>query len=339
MISGIISEIAKKLSEVENGHPNLSVRKNDLWKYSRADDNIFALASTLFILQENSHLFFKDDLAVFLKIQDQIRSLYANYQNKDGRLTYNFYRTKPSGHFPNGRLMRKMDHFRLPDDIDDTALIYLTSGFDDTQTTWLKNHLKDFADPKNGSKNQEIYSTWFGKNMPKEQDVCAVLNLLYLFFKHNLTLEQIDINTLEYIGNSVSEIIKNPFRIARHYGHPGLIVYHYARFLGKFSHELISSKKPQLVEIAQHLLVKEKSKIFKILLETSLIKLGEKREPLEIDMNPDVRFYSFIGAPFAPYQNPAMRFIAQKPWSQIFWKSEIHELALRLEYMCLTNKN
>lgn len=338
MISGIISEIAKKLSQTEGPNPTFSIRKNDLWAYKRADDNIFALASTLFILQQYVSYLNDKDKEVFEKIQTQIQSYFPKYQNKDGRLTYNFYQTQPSGHFPNGRFMRRFDHFRLPDDIDDTALIYLTSDYSKEKTIWLKKHLAEFTDQYRGSTNGEIYSTWLGKNMPKEQDVCALLNLMCLFFKHNIDLDQTDKNTLEFIGQAADEIQKNPFKIARHYGHPALIIYHYARFMADFSYPLLDQKRDLLFRFAKESLAKEKTQLFRILLEISLIKLGEKREYIDLDFETEKPFYSFIGAPFAPFQSPAFRFIAKNKWSQIFWKSEIHELALRLEYACLFQK-
>jgi hypothetical protein len=335
MIRGIISEIAKKMSEVSATNSALSVRKNDLWGYKRADDNIFALASTLFILQQNCRHLDEEKKVIFEKIESQIQAEFAKYQNKDGRLTYNFYKTKPSGHFPNGRFMRRFDHFRLPDDIDDTALIYLTANYTKEQTIELKNHLLAFTDQYRGSKNGKIYSTWLGKNMPKEQDVCALLNLMYLFFKHQVELDSTDHNTLEFIGNAVKQIAKNPFQIARHYGHPALIIYHYARFMADFSFPALDKRKVELIGISHEIMEKEKSALFRMLLETALLKFGEKRNKIEINLNPEKQFYSFIGAPFAPFQNPASRLIAKNQWSQIFWKSEIHELALRLEYLCL----
>jgi hypothetical protein len=338
MITVIISEIAKKMSEVEASNSAFSVRKNDHWGYKRADDNIFALASTLFILQQNARHLEKEQKLIFEKIESQIQAEFTKYQNKDGRLTYNFYKTKPSGHFPNGRFMRRFDHFRLPDDIDDTALIYLSANYSKEQTIWLKNHLAEFTDQYQGSKYDKIYCTWFGKNMPKEQDVCALLNLMYLFFKHNIDLDQTDKNTLEFIGNSVVEIQNNPFKISRHYGHPALIIYHYARFLENNSYPVLDQKKSLLIRFAKELLIQEKTKLFRILLEISLIKLGEKREKNDLDFGIEKPFYSFIGAPFAPFQNPVFRFIAKNKWSQIFWKSEIHELALRLEYACIFQK-
>ena len=335
MISVIISEIAKKMSEVRASNSAFSVRKNDLWGYKRADDNIFALASTLFILQQNARHIDKEQKVIFEKIESQIQAEFAKYQNKDGRLTYNFYKTKPSRHFPNGRFMRRFDHFRLPDDIDDTALIYLSANYPKEQTIWLKNHLAEFTDQYRGPQNGKIYSTWFGKNMPKEQDVCALLNLMYLFFKHQIPLDQTDQNTLEFISNSVNDITKNPFHIARHYGHPALIIYHYARFIADFSFPELDKRKPELIRISKNLLTKEKTFLFRLLLEIALLKFGEKRNKIDVDLNPEKQFYSFIGAPFAPFQNPATRLIAKNQWSQIFWKSEIHELALRLEYLCL----
>ena len=128
MISGIISEIAKKLTEADAGKSTISVRKNDFWAYKRADDNVFGLASTLFLLKQNTRFFNKEQTLVFKEIEKNILSKFHLYQNKDGRETYNFYRTKPSRHFPNGIFMSRFDHFRLPDDIDDTALVYLSAA-------------------------------------------------------------------------------------------------------------------------------------------------------------------------------------------------------------------
>jgi hypothetical protein len=336
MISGIISEIAKKLSEAAAGKSAISVRFNVFWAYHRADDNVFALASTLFLLKQN-YMFFSDEQTLFFKkIERNIRAQFHLYQNKNGQETYNFYRTKPSGHFPNGIFMRRFDHFRLPDDIDDTALVYLSAENTKEQTIWLKNQCKIHADHQNGT---EIYNTWFGKNMPKEQDVCALLNLLYLFYHHKLPLEIIDINTLEYLGTSVDLILTQPFRISRHYANPSLIVYHYARFLEKFSHPILDSKKSCVLNIALDVLKNEKNFMNKILLETSLLKLGEKREKIEIVNDKNKGFYSFIGAPFAPFNNSAAKILADKKWAQIFWKSEIHELALLIEYLIVYKKN
>lgn len=332
MISGIISEIAKKMSEVETSNSTLSVRKNDTWGYKRADDNIFALASTLFILQQYQSFFSPEQKILFHKIEDQIQASYPKYQNKDDRPTYNFYRTQPTGHFPNGKFMWRFDHFRLPDDIDDTALIYLSNNFTKAQTDWLHHHLSSFSDQRHG---KQIYATWFGKNMPKEQDVCALLNLMYLFFKHKVELNETDKNTLEFISRSVNLILSNPFKIARHYGNPSIIVYHYARFMADFEYPALAEKKNQLISIAKCLSEKEKNTGFRILLEISLLKFGESRVPLETSLNFEKDFYSFIGAPFAPFTNIIFKSIAKNKWSQIFWKSEIHEMALMLEYICL----
>ena len=332
MISGIISEIAKILSQSELSNSTLSVRKNDFWGYERQDDNVFAKASTLFILQQYATHFKEKEKAIFEKIEEIILAKYPLYENKDGRKTYNFYRTKPTAHFPNGKFMGRMDHFRLPDDIDDTALVYLTSKFSKEDIIWLKNHCYDHADERNGEK---IYNTWFGKNMPKEQDVCAMLNLLYLFHLHNLATEEIDKISRQFIAKSIDLIEKNPFQVARHYGNSALIVYHLGRFMERFQTEELDFLKPKLIDLSKKLVLSEKVFLNKLLLETVLLKFGEKREKLLIPGNFDNNFYSFIGAPFAPF--PKARWISAKPWTQIFWKSNIHELALVLEYEILNS--
>jgi len=175
-----------------------------------------------------------------------------------------------------------------------------------------------------------IYNTWFGKNMPKEQDVCVLLNILFLVKINQSNLNQTDTNSIAYLVDNIKNIDSYPFWLSRHYGNVPLILYHYARFMAAFPDTDLRSGKQELISIAKNQLTKESVFLNVILLEIALLKWGEKREMMEIDLEGDWQkdFYSCIGAPFAVYNFD----IAQSKYLHIYWKIPIHEWAILLEY-------
>lgn len=327
------------LAEILNGlnpMPEVwSVRENKRWAYYRKDNNIFSLASVLFILRELKSELSDENQRLINRIISDVSTYFSKYRNKDGRQTYNFYQTQPSRHFPNGLLMQHSDHFRLPDDIDDTALITCVLQPELEEVIRLKKLTAEFAEKK--PNDTTIYNTWYGKNMPKEQDVCAILNLLYLFQVYQLPYEKTDFDTFDFLIKQFSEISKNPFSVARHYAHPALIYYHYSRFISRFSSPL-DVLKDKLAEDIQIHLMNETVWMNRLILSTSLLKLG--RNPSELDLSePSFKgFYSFIGAPLAPYSNLISKKLASNPWTWIFWKSEILNKTLLLEYLVWNEK-
>ena len=157
-----------------------SYRQNKYLFYKRPDTNIFYTATIVFILHQVRHKVSEKSQAIIDKIAEKAIKNYPNFQNKDGLKTYNFWQTKPSNHFPNGLIFRHLDHFRIPDDIDDTALIYLTLPHTKEDVVWLKEKLKlhtlpptpkgEFYLSSPSGAGGAVYSTWFGKNMPLEFD-------------------------------------------------------------------------------------------------------------------------------------------------------------------------
>jgi hypothetical protein len=204
-----------------------SLRVNPIWGYSRADNNIFASLSVCFILKSVfDHLEEAEKAKVGLMIENVIQCL-PNYQTDSNRHTYNFYRKGVHEHFPNGLLMHRFKHFKLPDDIDDTALAYVVMGL---PVTLLRTELQKHAHQSG------VYDTWFGINMPKEKDVCALCNLMYLVFSSDDILNANDEKTLAFLNDIIvsESFLKNPFWLSRHYGTVPLIVYHFARLIQKF---------------------------------------------------------------------------------------------------------
>jgi hypothetical protein len=118
-----------------------SKRENKFWRYSRPDTNIFFTALIVNILQKNKSKLPNDIWPIVESIIQKGIDNYEDFRNKDGLATYNFFKTKPAQHFPNGYFLKRFEHFRIPDDIDDTALIYQSLDKSQAEMLWLQQKL------------------------------------------------------------------------------------------------------------------------------------------------------------------------------------------------------
>lgn len=349
-----------------------SYRQNKYLLYKRPDTNIFYTASIVFVLNRLKSSLPVESQNIVDEITAKAIQNYSAFQNKDGFKTYNFWQTPKDGqvsnHFPNGYIFRHSEHFRLPDDVDDTSLIYLTSQASREEVLWLKEKLQLHANLSDGPtkkrqvkntfehyKSLKIYSTWFGKNMAIEFDACALCNLMYLFELYQLPRNEYDIDTYQYLSGIIKrkEFISHPFRVSHNYATAPLVVYHLARLLGEFTNTPLESHRKELIELSLLLYEIEKVAMNKVLLQTSLLKLvsgndfgykSEIEDCLKADsiINlpiPDPDFCYFLGPLLSSYEHPILQFFAPMKITQMDWKCEAHEWVLMLENLIERDKN
>ncbi|MDZ7934708.1 MAG: hypothetical protein U5M51_07055 [Emticicia sp.] len=318
-----------------------SYRHNKYLFYRRPDTNIFYTATIVFILNQVKGKVSAKSQAIIEHITEKAIKNYPDFQNKDGLKTYNFWKTKPSKHFPNGKIFKYFDHFRIPDDIDDTALIYLTLPHAREDVLWLKKKVKLHCSPLGGFRGGAIYSTWFGKNMPIEHDACALCNLMYLFEKHQLPHNEYDEAVFEFLREVIlqEKYIDDAFKVAHNYATTSLIIYHYARLLGDFEIPQLEICREKLIQKINQLLDSELNIMNRVILETSLMKL-DKNERLITTQHSQLRtarrtvqnsFTYFIAGLLSSYKNPILYFFASFKITQMEWECEAHELALLVE--------
>ena len=316
--------------------------------YRRPDTNVFFTATVVFTLQQLRSIVSTAVRPQIDELTNRAIAAYPLFQNKDGLKTYNFWPTRPSRHFPNGYLFRHFDHFRIPDDIDDTALIYLTTRPTPDDLHGLKTKLAQHA---NGShrwiqntyadyRNLRAYSTWFGKNMPIDFDACALSNLLYCVYQYNLPRNAYDADSLTYLRSIVASgrYVSEPFRCAPHYARTSLIIYHLARLMAAFRPPELEPIRPHLIADARQLLTNATNRIEQIILTTSLWRLGER--PPAIDLTAIERdfdgFHFFIAGLLTAYEQPSLRRWADQPITQMRWQCEAHGWALVAEYLAVS---
>lgn len=327
-----------------------SKRVNEVWGYKRLDTNLFFTAITFFTLKNScSHLPSAQRQAIDA-LGERARSAYDRFRNKDGLKTYNFYPTRPSQHFPNGYVFRHFKHFQLPDDADDTALVYLTTHPTPENLLWLKNKLAQHANPAHSTapttfadcQQLTAYATWFGKHMPIEFDACVLSNVLYAIYYYDLPRNQHDADSLWFLRWIVEtdRYRTHPFRCAHNYATTSLIIYHIARFMAAFDPSELRSIGPKLVADAYLELGRATNQMDKLLLAISLLRLGQN--PPSIDLSGIERyfdgFYFFRAGLLSAYPQPWLYRHAHRPFWHIGWECEAHNWALVLEYRVLAGK-
>ncbi|MCF0073316.1 hypothetical protein LZD49_22755 [Dyadobacter sp. CY261] len=327
-------------------------RSNSIIGYQRPDTTMFFSAIIAFTLQSVRKYVSPTSQQQIDAIHDLVTANYPDFQNKDGLKTYNFWKTKPSRHFPNGRWFHRFEHFRIPDDIDDTAFAYLTTSPTEEELLWLKEKLSLHA---NGTKlwirntypeykPLVAYSTWFGKNMYVEFDVSVLSNMLYCILHYKMPLNAHDEASFEYIRSVIEtrRYIHAPFRCAHQYPRTPLIIYHVTRLITAFDPPALRSVKDQLIGDTVNLLKITRNKMDRVLLATSLLRFGlQKTERITVETfsEKDFKgFYFFIAGLLTAYENPLLYRLSGSPLAHMHWTCEAHCWTLLAEYEVLWNQ-
>ncbi|WP_080054086.1 hypothetical protein [Spirosoma aerolatum] len=349
MASPTIDFIIRRIASLQDDDGLFpAIRRNDQLGYRRPDTNVFFTAITVFTLQYLRQNVSPTSQSLIDQMIERARRAYPIFRNKDGLNTYNFWPTQPSRHFPNGYLFRRFEHFRIPDDIDDTAMVYLTSEPSSADTLWLKDKLSQHA---NGSQRHQIrntfpdyrhlraYSTWFGKNMGVDFDACALSNMLYCIYRYNLPLNQHDADSLYYLRSIVEtgRYRSEPFQCAPHYARTSLIVYHIVRLMAAFPIPDLAFIRERLIADAYQELGQATNTVEQCMLATALQRLGESRPSILLDtIESDVKtFHFFIAGLLTAYQQPWLRRFADRSIVQMRWHCEAHSWALVAEYLMI----
>jgi hypothetical protein len=332
-----------------------SYRRNVSWWYQRPDTNVFCTAITLFTLQGIQQ---KQLSTSAITLIDQIckkgKRNYQAFQSKDGIMTYNFFQTKPNHHFPHGKILHRLNKLKLADDIDCTALVYLTNGCSAEDAFWLQKKLRlHYNGYKKTIKNTfpeyrslRAYSTYFGEHMRPEFDACALSNLLYCLLYFELELDDHAHDSIQYIKQCVlsNQYLLNPFTVACYYPKAPLIIYHIVRLITRFDIPALVQCRDKITEDIYTLLSNNTlSMIDTVLLETSLFRLKEsycsKINFKSLISSREVQNYSFfVASLLRPLQNPILDVFAPLPLFQIQWCCEAHTWALIAEWMALQKK-
>lgn len=324
------------------------------WKkalgYRRPDTNGFFTSLIVFTLREIRAQLPAASQAVAEAIAAKALAIYPLYQNKSGQATYNFYPPRPKQHFPHGYLLHRTRHFAAPDDLDSTSLAYLSYPRPAAQNQWLKAKLQAHANTVKGwattgpraFRQKKIYSAWFGERMPIDMDASTLSNGMLWVVRSGLPLNEFDADSLAFINWTIASgaYRRHPLDVSAYYATAPLIAYHVGRLLAEAELPPLAEARATLLRELPALLAEQSHFMDKILVSTTLLRLGVKAPAL---LNPSwtlanlesqSRGLYFCIAPLLNYY-PQTRWLARWRLSQIDWECPAHSLTLLAEYVAL----
>jgi hypothetical protein len=316
------------------------------------DDNIFFTQIIIFTLQKIESELSEKGKAIIQNIKSKGLKNYPAFRNSDGRITYNFWKTKPSKHFPNSKILSKSKRFKIPDDIDVTSMAYLTMDTVNTQTLYnLKSLMQTHANSTNNrientfKKYADIpfYSTWFGEKMPIEMDISVLTNALCLSYEFDLNFNKSDSASLLLLRDIIlsKKHLTDAAYVSPSYKKRSVILYHIARLIGFYQPELLKPLIPQLVDEIEIEISNSKSAMETIILFTSLYRLGEapsESSQLSVLEN-DLEYFSFFSANLASsFRNSFKRLFVKSSHFSIKYICPAYNYALLLEYLAYKHR-
>ncbi len=210
------------------------------------------------------------------------------FKNRQGRDTYNFWRTDTPQIFPNAGWLNTFDKSQsLPDDFDDTVILLWAaeiakeraSAIHDTMQLYANTKVKTVKNSLAAFKNLPAYSTWFGKKMPIDFDMAVLCNVLSFVNAYDLQWTASDSASLQLITTAIQNnwhVTKADF-IAPHYAKPAVIMYHIARLLHAGKQQNISELRaltPALLQTTDSLLAISIDPLEKVLLSSARVQFG-----------------------------------------------------------------
>ena len=312
------------------------------------DNNIFLTALTLYTLKSLQDSLTASEKLLINNIINNSSDVFKYYANRNGGITYNFYQVYPNENpFPNARFMKNSKRTRLPDDLDDTSIIYLVKNSSDSLNYQLKNKMVEhsgkeiYTSTYKQFREMEVYKTWFAEKMKQDIDICVLTNVLLFVFEKKLRLSATDSVSMRVIKHVIQNNLhlNKAYLISSHYQNTAIILYHIARLISTANFPVLNELKPKIIQDINNALKNTSNAMENVILLTSLIRLGENTnfsmnfQDLENDMK---KFYWFVANPFCGSKFWLRRILGK---SNIKYKNEAYYMALILELSVLSNAN
>ena len=280
------------------------------------------------------------------------------FKNRQGRDTYNFWRTDTPQIFPNAGWLNTFDKSQsLPDDFDDTVILLWAaeiaheraSAIHDTMQLYANTKVKTVKNSLAAFKNLPAYSTWFGKKMPIDFDMAVLCNVLSFVNAYDLQWTASDSASLQLITTAIQNnwhVTKADF-IAPHYAKPAVIMYHIARLLHAGKQQNISELRaltPALLQTTDSLLAISIDPLEKVLLSSARVQFGginnaAATAPITLDASAieQSKYPFFIANMASMLPNPVKRPLSKIGIAKFEYRCPAYNLALIWEnkHLCV----
>ena len=322
----------------------------------KADVNAFFTGLIGFTLKDlHPHLSRGQQQLSDLILQNSL-PVYPKFQNQKGRSTYNFWPTDTPRIFPNGGWLNVFDKPQaLPDDLDDTVIMLLAlnapdsvarqvhalmQGFVNNGEKPVKNTFKDFR--KIGA-----YSTWFGKKMPVDFDVCVLANVLYFVQRYQLNWTAADTASLQLIEKVLEEKkhLTSAAYVSPHYSKLPIILYHLSRLMSVRPIPSLEKYRPMLIEQAKEACNNATDFMEQVILGTSLLRWGVQPPAIKIDtpgslteLIEEGSFSFFIANMASMLPDPFKQWMGGAGVGKFYYDCDAYNNLLVLEYLVWKNR-
>jgi hypothetical protein len=314
------------------------------------DNNIFFTALITYTLQSLQDEFTIQSQQIIDSISSRAKSNYFRYRNRNNDISYNFWQTNPDRSFPNSKFWSKREKARLPDDFDDTSILFLTKEKNESLDNEMKELMAQYSNHSTKKKstfkrykNYKAYNTWFGIKMKQDFDICVMSNTLLFVFQKGLKLNEFDNETIRLIKQMVisNDYLNYPHIISPHYRNSSIILYHLSRLIANTDNEILSSLREKVIQDLYETLNHTTSRMEKVILLTSLYRLGEK-PTVQIDIQniPEEfdDFYFFVANPFSGSNLLFKRMLGKSEFLCFRYRCEAYYWTLLLELKILSDK-
>lgn len=317
----------------------------------KADINAFFTGLICFTLQDLRPKLSASQQVIVDSIIHRANPVYAKFKNRKGRPVYNFWPTDTPAIFPHsGWLNRFNKEQSLPDDLDDTVIFLLAQNAPDStarKVHTLMQAYTNFGQAKirntyRSYRNIKAYSTWFGKKMPVDFDVCVLSNVLYFVQRYQLPWQAGDSASLQLIEKVVSErrYMKEASYVSPHYQLSSVILYHLSRLMRVRPIPELEKYRAQLIRDVEDLLAHSKHFMEQVILQTALLRWGVRPPPQTIYTEQSVQelteendFVFFVANMASILPNPLKRWMAA--FGKFDYDCDAYNDVLLLENMLL----
>jgi len=318
------------------------------------DNNIFFTALVAFSLKQLRNNFTPAQQVICDTIVQRAYRAYPYFKHHTGRPSYNFWPTDHPVIFPNNRLLNLFNQSQaLPDDIDDTSMVWLSQDAPDSVVAIIHDLMikhtnaarKQIRNTFKLYKNIPAYSTWFGNKMPIDFDFSALCNALYFLYDRKVSFTKYDSATINLLRLMIvhKQYKTDAAYISPHYGRTSILLYHISRLLNRFSIVALDSLKPQLLQDAYTALNKSDNMMDSVLLSTCIVRLGGSVTKCSYDnihfvLAEQNRFVFFMASFASMMPNPFKQLFLGNSRLKFYYSCAAYNLTLILENLILQKK-
>ncbi|MCX6210703.1 MAG: hypothetical protein NTZ59_14670, partial [Bacteroidetes bacterium] len=334
----------------------ISYRQHSNSDNLKQDNNIFFTALIAYTLQDLKPYLTNEEKVIADTIINRASKAFSHYQNKNKRLSYNFWRTDTvDNFFPNDHILKLFrKSLKLPDDLDDTSIILAALNVDDSTAEAAHKTMQYFVNGNNNTikntykkyKNIPAYSTWYGVKMPIDFDFGVHCNILSFVNKYNLPWQKADSVTYDLILKMIDEklYLTSPKYISPYYSYTPVLLYHIARLTQSKKLPELENRKQQIIDDALNEFNKTGNTLYKTLLATTLLKFGVHTNEFILDssiangsLNTD-EFIYYTGHLFGHLNNTIKKVASNMKATEYKWFCSAFNECLLLEYLLLKNR-